>query len=119
MKKILLSLTICFLSIFYAKADEGMWIPALLEKFNETEMIEMGMRITAKDIYDINHSSIKDAVVSIGGCNAEIISDEGLLITNHHCGYGSIQKVSTPEANYLDDGFWAMGVGHWDGHVYR
>lgn len=108
MKKILLSLSICFLSIFVAKADEGMWIPALLEKFNENEMIEMGMRITAKDIYDINHSSIKDAIVSIGGCTAEIISDQGLLITNHHCGYGRIQKHSSLEHDYLTDGFWAM-----------
>lgn len=108
MKKIILSLLICFLSIFIARADEGMWIPALLEKLNEKEMKEMGMRISAKDIYDINNSSIKDAIVHIGGCTAEIISDQGLLITNHHCGYRRIQQHSSLENDYLTDGFWAM-----------
>ncbi len=108
MKKILFGSLIYFMSIFVAKADEGMWIPALLEKFNEQEMIKMGMRITAKDIYDINHSSIKDAIVSIGGCSAQLISDQGLLITNHHCGFGRIQRHSSLEHDYLTDGFWAM-----------
>lgn len=108
MKKIIFSLLICFLGNFIAKADEGMWIPALLEKLNEKEMKEMGMRISAKDIYDINNSSIKDAIVHIGGCTAEIISDQGLLITNHHCGYRRIQQHSSLEHDYLTDGFWAM-----------
>ncbi|MCP4552276.1 MAG: S46 family peptidase [Bacteroidetes bacterium] len=108
MKKIILSLVICFLGNFITKADEGMWIPALLEKLNEKEMKEMGMRISAKDIYNINNSSIKDAIVHIGGCTAEIISDQGLLITNHHCGYRRIQQHSSLEHDYLTDGFWAM-----------
>ncbi len=92
-----------------AQAKEGMWIPMLLEQLNQKEMQDMGMRITAKDIYDINHSSLKDAILLFGGgCTAEIISDEGLVLTNHHCGYRSIQSHSTIEHDYLTDGFWAM-----------
>jgi len=91
------------------KADEGMWIPILLEQLNESEMQDMGMKLTAEDIYSINHSSLKDAIVRFGyGCTAEIISDEGLVLTNHHCGYGRIQSHSTLEHDYLTDGFWAM-----------
>ncbi|MFA8449068.1 MAG: S46 family peptidase [Bacteroidales bacterium] len=91
------------------KADEGMWLPSLLEKLNEKEMQDLGMRISAKDIYDINNSSIKDAIVHFGGgCTAEIVSDQGLVITNHHCGFGAIQKHSSIEHDYLTDGFWAM-----------
>lgn len=108
MKKIFLVLLVGLLGFLNLKAEEGMWIPSLLQKMNEGEMITMGMRITAKDIYDINHASIKDAIVSIGGCSAEIISDQGLLITNHHCGYSRIQQHSTLEHDYLTDGFWAM-----------
>jgi hypothetical protein len=89
------------------RADEGMWIPMLINK-NIVEMQKMGLKLSAEDIYSVNHSSLKDAVVIFGGgCTGEIISPEGLLITNHHCGYGSIQKVSTGENNYLKDGFWA------------
>ena len=108
MKKIFLILLVGYLSISNLNAEEGMWIPSLLEKLNESEMIDMGMRISAKDIYDINNSSLKDAIVHIGGCTAEIISDQGLLITNHHCGYRKIQAHSTLEHDYLTDGFWAM-----------
>ncbi len=108
MKKTFLILLIGMLSYANLKADEGMWIPSLLERLNESEMINMGMRITAKDIYNINNASLKDAIVSIGGCTAEIISDQGLLITNHHCGYRRIQKHSSLEHDYLTDGFWAM-----------
>lgn len=90
-------------------ADEGMWIPMLLEQLNEKEMQDLGMRITAKDIYDINHSSLKDGILLFGGgCTAAIISDEGLIVTNHHCGYRAIQSHSTIQHNYLTDGFWAM-----------
>jgi len=86
----------------------GMWIPSLLKGMNETEMKSMGMKITAKDIYDANHSSLKDAVPQFdGGCTAEVISDKGLLLTNHHCGFGAIQDHSTVEHDYLRDGFWA------------
>ncbi|MBP5572639.1 MAG: S46 family peptidase [Bacteroidales bacterium] len=91
-----------------AFAGEGMWIPMLLQ-YNEKEMQEMGMRITADDIYSINHSSLKDAIVLFGGgCTGEIVSDYGLLLTNHHCGYDYIQKHSSVEHDYLTDGFWAM-----------
>jgi hypothetical protein len=109
MKKIL-TFTLAFLLgfQFLAKADEGMWIPMLINN-NIVEMQKMGLKLNAEDIYSVNHSSLKDAIVIFGrGCTGEIVSPEGLLFTNHHCGYGSIQKVSTPEANYLEDGFWAM-----------
>ena len=89
------------------RADEGMWIPLLLKK-NIAEMQKMGLKLSASDIYSINHSSLKDAIVIFGGgCTGEIVSPEGLLFTNHHCGYSSIQKESTVEHDYLKDGFWA------------
>ncbi|MDD3527091.1 MAG: S46 family peptidase, partial [Bacteroidales bacterium] len=91
------------------RADEGMWIPLLLQSLNEKEMQQMGMRISADDIYSINHSSLKDAILLFGGgCTAEIISDQGLILTNHHCGYGQIHHHSSVEHDYLTDGFWAM-----------
>lgn len=102
--------TLLSISLFgyKAKADEGMWIPMLLEQLNEEEMISMGLELTAEDIYSINKSSLKDAIVHFGGgCTAEIISKEGLLLTNHHCGYGEIQEHSSVEHDYLKDGFWA------------
>jgi len=90
-------------------AGEGMWIPMLLQQMNEKEMQEMGMEITAEDIYSLNKSSLKDAILLFGrGCTSEIISKDGLLLTNHHCGFGNIQKHSTVENDYLTDGFWAM-----------
>ena len=107
MKRLLLSLAILLSSVM-AFAGEGMWIPMLLQ-YNEKEMQEMGMRITADDIYSINHSSLKDAIVLFGGgCTGEIVSDYGLLLTNHHCGYDWIQKHSSVEHDYLTEGFWAM-----------
>jgi len=90
-------------------AGEGMWIPMLLEQMNEKEMQAMGMNITAEDIYSLNKSSMKDAIVLFGrGCTGEIISEKGLLLTNHHCGFGQIQKHSSVDHDYLTDGFWAM-----------
>ena len=87
----------------------GMWIPSLLEGMNEEEMQLLGSKMTAKDIYDINESSLKDAIAHFGGgCTSEIISPNGLLLTNHHCGYGVIQSHSSLEHDYLKDGFWAM-----------
>tara|TARA_R110001583_G_scaffold34847_1_gene116565 strand:- start:9109 stop:11313 length:2205 start_codon:yes stop_codon:yes gene_type:complete len=87
----------------------GMWIPSLLEGVNETEMQQLGSKLTAKDIYDVNNSSLKDAIVHFnGGCTSEIISPNGLLLTNHHCGYGAIQSHSSVDHDYLKDGFWAM-----------
>lgn len=91
------------------RADEGMWILPLIQKLNIKEMSHMGFKLSAKDIYDINNSSLKDAVLHFGGgCTAEIISKDGLILTNHHCGYGTIQKLSSVDHNYLQDGFWAM-----------
>jgi hypothetical protein len=86
----------------------GMWIPSLLKGMNETEMKNLGMKISAEDIYSVNHSSLKDAVPQFdGGCTAEVISDKGLILTNHHCGFDAIQNHSTVEHDYLRDGFWA------------
>ena len=108
MKKILLSLFIVTSLFFNLRADEGMWIPMLLQN-NEQEMQAMGMKITAEDIYSINNSSMKDAIVLFGGgCTGEIVSEKGLLLTNHHCGYDWIQYHSSVENDYLTHGFWAM-----------
>ena len=89
-------------------ATEGMWLPMLLEKYNIEDMQQKGFRLTAEDIYSINQSSMKDAVVRIGGCTGSVISRRGLVITNHHCAYGAIQSHSSVENDYLTDGFWAM-----------
>lgn len=92
----------------FSYATEGMWLPQLLSKLNEKEMKAMGMKISAADIYSINKGSLKDAIVSFGGfCTAEVISSQGLLLTNHHCGYGAIQSHSSITNNYLENGFWA------------
>ena len=108
MKKSLLAIITIILFGTISRADEGMWIPALLQR-NEADMQAMGMKITADDIFSINHSSMKDAVVLFGGgCTGELVSDQGLLLTNHHCGFDWIQKHSTIEHDYLTDGFWAM-----------
>jgi hypothetical protein len=95
-----------------AKADEGMWLPFLLEKMNEKHMKSLGMKISAKDIYNINKGSLKDAIVSFGGfCTGEVISSQGLVLTNHHCGFDAVQNHSTLEHNYIRDGFWAKSRG--------
>ncbi|MDT8392743.1 MAG: S46 family peptidase [Bacteroidales bacterium] len=108
MKRFTLFLTV-FLSLFISRADEGMWIPLLLEHLNEKEMQDMGFKLTAEDIYSINSSSMKDGIVIFGGgCTGELVSDQGLMLTNHHCGYGAIQRHSSLENDYLTDGFWAM-----------
>ncbi len=109
MKKILLTLSAAMMVALSANADEGMWLLPLLQKMNSKAMENIGCRLTPEQIYDINNSSLKDAIVQFGsGCTGEIISDKGLLVTNHHCGYSSIQKLSTPEHNYLEDGYWAI-----------
>jgi hypothetical protein len=101
-----------FLTLFMSpaiKADEGMWIPLLIEKYNIKLMQEKGFKLTADDIYSINKACMKDAVVQFGGgCTGEIISSDGLLITNHHCGYSQIQTHSSLDHDYLTNGFWAM-----------
>jgi hypothetical protein len=94
-----------------AYATEGMWLPQLLSGLNEKEMKGMGMKINATDIYNINKGSLKDAIVSFGGfCTAEVISQQGLLLTNHHCGYDAIQKHSSLQNNFLENGFWAKSA---------
>ena len=91
------------------KIQGGMWIPSLLEGMNANEMNLLGSKLTPKDIYDVNNSSLKDAIAHFGrGCTSEVISPNGLLLTNHHCGFGEIQSHSTVEHDYLKDGFWAM-----------
>jgi len=91
-----------------AKSDEGMWLPLFIERLNYVDMQKMGLQLTAEEIFSINNSSLKDAIAIFGrGCTSEIISDQGLLLTNHHCGYGRIQAHSSLENDYLSDGFWA------------
>jgi hypothetical protein len=110
MKKILGILLIILLSAgFKARADEGMWVLPLIEKLNVGKMTELGLKLTAEDIYSVNKACLKDAIVIFGGgCTGEIVSSQGLILTNHHCGYGSIQAHSTVDHDYLKDGFWAM-----------
>lgn len=106
-----LRLLLLFLSFSAFAQQGGMWIPSLLEGMNEKEMKSLGMKMSAKDIYDVNKSSMKDAVPHFNnGCTSEVISSKGLLLTNHHCGYGEIQSHSTVENDYLEKGFWAMSM---------
>jgi hypothetical protein len=107
MKKIVLFLTMCLMA-FPVRADEGMWFLMFIERLSHRDMEKMGLQLTAEEIYSINHHSLKDAVVQFnGGCTAEIVSKEGLVLTNHHCGYDAIAELSTEEQNYLKNGFWA------------
>lgn len=104
-----LFLGIALLFSLSAKADEGMWLLPLLQKLNIGKMTELGLQLSAEDIYSVNHSSVKDAILIFGGgCTAEVVSPQGLVLTNHHCGYGLIQSHSTVEHDYLTNGFWAM-----------
>lgn len=109
MRKLFVSIAAALMLGFSAMADEGMWMLPLLQKLNADAMKDLGCRLTPDQIYSVNHSSLKDAIVIFGGgCTGEMISDKGLLVTNHHCGYSSIQQLSSDEHNYLEDGFWAM-----------
>ncbi len=108
MKKIFMMLAAAVMTL-PAMADEGMWLLPYLQKMNINNMKERGCKLSAEDIYSVNNASLKDAIVIFGGgCTGEIVSPEGLLFTNHHCGYGSIQQLSSVEHDYLQDGFWAM-----------
>ncbi len=108
MKKTLTIILLTVLAGLSARADEGMWLPSLISQ-RITDMQEKGFRLNAEDIYSINEASLKDAVVLFGrGCTGELVSPEGLLLTNHHCGYSQIQQHSSVEHDYLKDGFWAM-----------
>lgn len=109
MKKCLLSLLVfCFILKPVAKADEGMWLPMLLGEQVYADMVKKGLKVSKEQLYSMNQASIKDAIVIFGGgCTGEIVSKEGLVFTNHHCGYGAIASASSVEHNYLRDGFWA------------
>jgi len=112
MKKSKLIASLIFVGLLFssfAKADEGMWLPLLLKRLNEADMKKMGCKLSADEIYNINKGSLKDAIVMLSGgsCTAEVISAEGLLLTNHHCGYDAVQENSSVEHDYLTDGFWA------------
>lgn len=114
MKKIsvfLLVLSLLFSASVPVKADEGMWLPMMIKRLNQRDLQKMGLQLTPEEIYSINNSSLKDAIVSMGGfCTAEMISAKGLMMTNHHCGYDAIREHSTVENDYLTDGFWAMSL---------
>lgn len=107
----LLRLLVLLLTLPAFAQQGGMWIPSLLKGMNENEMKSLGMKMSADDIYAVNHSSLKDAVPQFnGGCTSEVISSKGLLLTNHHCGFGEIQAHSTLEHDYITNGFWAMSL---------
>ena len=111
LKTLLLLAALCgpFVRLHADPPKEGMWLPHLLGLMNESDMKTMGLRLTAEDIYSVNQASLKDAVISFGGfCTGEVISDQGLVLTNHHCGFGAIQEHSSPENDLLTKGFWAM-----------
>ena len=111
MKRISTVLFALLLSLNLSKADEGMWLPMLLKGYPADQMAKMGLKLTPEQIYDVNHSSLKDAIAWFNnGCTSEIISDQGLLLTNHHCGYGAIQSLSTDNNNILKYGFWAKNT---------
>ncbi len=109
MKKFIVSLVAAFMLIpFSVKADEGMWFLMFIERLNHRDMQKMGLQLTPQEIYSINNHSLKDAIVQFnGGCTAELISKDGLVLTNHHCGYDAIAELSTAQKNYLKDGYWA------------
>jgi hypothetical protein len=113
MKKLtVISISVLLFSSLFAitPPDEGMWLPIFIKDYNYEQMQKLGLKLTAEQLYDINHSSLKDAIVQLGGgfCTGEIISKDGLMLTNHHCGYQFIFKHSTEEHDYLKEGFWAM-----------
>ncbi len=120
MKKILGIITFAILvSVGRVYADEGMWLPMFVERLNYVDMQKMGLQLTPEELYSINHSSLKDAIVGLGSepmprgffCTGEIVSEHGLLFTNHHCGYSAVQKLSSDQHDYLRDGFWAKNYG--------
>ena len=115
MKKLSLTLAIIFAMMGIVRADEGMWLPMFVERLNYVDMQKMGLQLTPEELYSINNSSLKDAIVGLSSsdkprgffCTGEIVSDNSLLFTNHHCGYSSIAALSTVEHDYLNEGFWA------------
>ena len=119
MKKLLVFALAILAMVGRVRADEGMWLPMFVERLNYVDMQKMGLQLTPEEIYSINHNSLKDAIVGLGSdakprgffCTGEIVSEHGLLFTNHHCGYGASQKLSSVEHDYLRDGFWAANYG--------
>ncbi|HAI81810.1 MAG TPA: peptidase S46 [Chryseobacterium sp.] len=108
MKRMFLLLTF-MMSFVQLRADEGMWLMTMIKRLNGVDLKKQGLKLTPEEIYSVNNSSLKDAIVQFGGgCTAEMVSKEGLLFTNHHCGYGQIAALSTPEKDHLTNGFWAM-----------
>ncbi|WP_028121672.1 S46 family peptidase [Epilithonimonas tenax] len=108
MRKILLVLTL-LVGYTQMRADEGMWLLMLVKRLNGVDMQKQGLHLTPEEIYSVNNSSLKDAIVSFGGfCTGEMVSSQGLIFTNHHCGYDAVAAASTPEKDYLKNGFWAM-----------
>ena len=119
MKKLLVFALAIMAMVGSVRADEGMWLPMFVERLNYVDMQKMGLQLTPEELYSINHSSLKDAIVGLGSeekprgffCTGEIVSEHGLLFTNHHCGYSAIQKLSSVQHDYLKDGFWAKNYG--------
>ncbi|MBA2330952.1 MAG: S46 family peptidase, partial [Flavisolibacter sp.] len=112
MKKILLVVFLSFSFVFKAIADEGMWLPLLLGQQVYNDMVKKGLKLSKEQLYSANKASIKDAIVIFGGgCTGEMVSTQGLLFTNHHCGYSQIAAASTVQNNYLKDGFYAKNKG--------
>ena len=111
-RKVLLIILSAFLFQQYAMADEGMWLINMLDKQLSSKMKAKGFKLAPNEIYNENGGALTDAIVALdgGSCSASIISADGLLITNHHCAYGDIQAISTPDNNYLENGFWAMNM---------
>ena len=111
MKKFFVSVVLT-ISLLKASADEGMWLPMLLGEQVYADMVKKGLKLTKEQLYSVNKSSLKDAIIIFGGgCTGEIVSDQGLIFTNHHCGYGAIAGASTVENNYLKNGFYAYNKG--------
>lgn len=111
MKKFFVSVVLT-ISLLKASADEGMWLPMLLGEQVYADMVKKGLKLTREQLYSINKSSLKDAIIIFGGgCTGEIVSGQGLIFTNHHCGYGAIAGASTVEHNYLQNGFYAYNKG--------
>src|SRR5687768_6907899 len=107
MKKLFLSLTLV-ITLFRSYADEGMWLPMLLGKQVYNDMVKRGLKLSKEQLYSANKASIKDAIIIFGGfCTGEIVSNQGLIFTNHHCGYDAIAEASSVQKNYLKDGFYS------------
>ena len=112
MRKLFIALLLSVTLVFKAAADEGMWLPMLLGQQVYNDMVKKGLKLTKEQLYSVNKASLKDAIVIFGGfCTGEIVSDKGLIFTNHHCGYDVVAHASTVEHNYLKDGFYAKNAG--------